>query len=109
MAWCRAAERTGESRAELLGEIATSLYHDDSVRKRAVRELALVDDAFGRAALETVLVESTGNADLRRAAAQSLLAVAGKDACATLQRTLDNEADTNFQLFLADMVEKNCR
>ena len=61
------------------------------------------------AALEEVLRESTGNAYLRRLAAQTMVKVGDPETvCPILQRTFDNEADTNFQFFLRDVIEEHC-
>ena len=61
------------------------------------------------AALEEVLRESTGNAYLRRLSAQSMVKIGDFESiCPILQRTFDHEADTNFQLFLLNVIEENC-
>jgi hypothetical protein len=108
-AWNDAALRLSIDRAPLLGRIATDLLQDDAARHLAVRQLGTCNAPAAAQALDAVLVESTGNAYLRRLAAQSLAsnkAFAGR--CVTLRRVLERESDENFAVFLDDLVRKNC-
>jgi hypothetical protein len=108
-AWNEAALRAGIERSELLGAVAADLLQDDPARHLAVRQLGTCGDARAAQALEGVLVESTGNGYLRRLAAQSLSGDKRfTQACATLRRVLEREADENFAQFLDSLVRKNC-
>jgi HEAT repeat protein len=109
-AWCVAAEASGTPRTPLLAEVATDLYQLDEVRARAVEELGHESDPAAGHALHTVLIESTGNAYLRRKAAQSIARVLPREeACAVLEQVFTHEADLNFQRFLAAQIEELCR
>ena len=109
-AWDMAARSEEIERAPLLARVATDIYQKDNVRHRAVELLGSVDDPRAVRALEQVLVESTGNSFLRRQAAQALARQPDREeSCAIFSRVLEREVDANFQLFMADMLELNCR
>ena len=62
-----------------------------------------------RRALETVLIESSGNGYLRRKAAQSLrLSLPAETACTLFRTVFEREADINFAKFLGDMIAQLC-
>lgn len=107
-AWASSADP-----GSVLAEIATDLRQDDAARTVALTELARCVDgphaAAAKQALETVLIESTGNGYLRRKAAQSIRdSFPAQEACALLERVADLEADLNFGMFLADMLAESC-
>lgn len=109
-AWLAATEKLGQDPSALLAHVATDIHRDEALRHRAVRELGRFPGPVGRAALETVLVESTGNFYLRRLAAQSLRASLARDeACALLEYVASREADPGFLNFLGDMIDEHCR
>lgn len=109
LAYLEAASETGYDPVDDLCAIGTDLLFDDPVRMRAVKALRDYPDARGRDALHTVLVESTGNGNLRLYAMQSLLyAYPGEETCAKLLEVLAREADQNFALALTRAIESNC-
>jgi len=109
-AWNAAAVALGTDRAPLLCDLATDLKREQSVRHQATKLLGEVPGARSSQALELLLVESSGNQYIRRIAAQSLEStLAAEDLCALLRRVIEREADPNFQIFLDNMVQQNCR
>ncbi|MFT7487275.1 MAG: HEAT repeat protein, partial [Candidatus Paceibacteria bacterium] len=84
-------------------------YKDDAARHQAVKELGKHKTPHAHMALRQILVESTGNAYLRRKAAQAIKeSFPREEACAIFAEISTMEADNNFLLFLADMIEDNC-
>ncbi len=93
----------------ILADVATNIYKEDSARHLAVKELGNQDSKLARLALRQILVESTGNAYLRRKAAQAIRkSFAREEACEIFQLIATREADNNFLMFLGDMIEENC-
>jgi hypothetical protein len=108
--WIVACAGTGRSPVPELADVATNLQMEDAARHLATEELGRHPDPLGRKALETLLVESTGNGYIRRKAAQSLRAtLPAETACTLLSHVLENEADLNFSAFLQDMIAEVCR
>ncbi len=108
--WITACAKTGRSPVPELASVATNLHMEDAARHLATEELGRHRDPLGRKALETVLVESSGNGYIRRKAAQSLHAsLPAETACTMFRYVLEHEADLNFRAFLEDMVERFCR
>jgi len=108
-AWLRAVHSLGIDPTPSLARIATDLHQDDGSRHLAVRRLGERGSPAATHALEAILIESTGNAYLRRLAAQGLVrSLARADACAILRRVADREADPGFLEFLANLLEANC-
>lgn len=94
---------------QVLADVATNIYKEDSARHLAVKELGKQDSKLARLALRQILVESTGNAYLRRKAAQAIRnSFSREEACEIFQLISTREADNNFLMFLADMIEENC-
>jgi len=109
-AWIRAARTLEIDQADFLSTIAVDLQKDNSTRTLAVKTLGTIKSPIGRQALESVLVESTGNHYLRRKAAQSLLVTIPRDEfCALIRQVFSRESDQHFQQFLADVLEDNCQ
>jgi hypothetical protein len=107
--WLRACELSGASPLPALARLATDLQRDQATRHLAVRALADYPSKVTLSALEEVLRESTGNAYLRRLAAQTMIEVGEfETVCPILHDTFEHEADTNFQLFLEDVIETYC-
>jgi hypothetical protein len=106
-AWVTACERTGTSPVDMLADAATNLILDPPARYAAAEALGRYpDDALGREALKTCLVESTGDAYLRRKAAQAIRASFNtEEACALFSHILALEVDATFATFLADMQQ----
>jgi hypothetical protein len=97
----------------VLAEVATDLRQDDAARAAALEALKRCVSgpaaAASKQALETVLVESTGNGYLRRKAAQAIRdSFPAAEACALFERVASLEADLNFGMFLADMLAESC-
>ena len=87
-----------------------------ALAERRVHPVELLHEGErSRETMRTVLVESTGNAQLRRVAAQSLLAHRKVDAetdatfCTIMEEVMNKEADINFQHFLVNVIEEHCR
>jgi hypothetical protein len=99
----------------VLSAIAADLFAEQTARTMAVRKLGNYAGARSRETLRIVLVESTGNAYLRRAAAQTLVVQAKIDPktdaelCSFLEEVMNKESDLNFQSFLVRMIERHCR
>ena len=109
--WLNACETSGRSPVPMMSQVAMNFALGDMARYTAIQTLAdHGDDPLARAALEAALVESSGDAILRRYAAQSIAAgYSREEACAILKRVLERESDPNFARFLDDMVQQNCR
>lgn len=109
-AWIVAKEKLGEDPVSLVAMVATDLQRPQDVRHLATRALGRHDTPFSRQALETLLVESSGNGYIRRIALQSLLAILPRpDFCELAKRIQSNEADTEFILVLQSALDANCR
>ncbi len=99
----------------LLSIVAADLYEDQTGRVMAVRALGRAAGVRSRETRRTVVVESAGNAQLRRGAAQSLLEQCKVDPeteaafCSIMEEIMNKEADLNFQHFLVDVIEEHCR
>jgi hypothetical protein len=107
--WMRACELLDVVPLPELAHLATDLQRDQATRHLAVRSLGSYPSKITQAALVEVLRESTGNAYLRRLAAQTLVKVGEfETVCPILQRTFDHEADVNFQLFLESVIQEHC-
>lgn len=108
-AWLTAVRSTGADPGRLLTFLATDQQRGHATRHLAIRALGDFPGRVTIAALEEVLMESSGNAYMRRLAAQSIVKVgASEEVCPILQRVYDREADLNFQLFLHAVIEENC-
>ena len=104
-AWVTACESLGKSPVDMLADVATNLVLDPPARYAAAEALGhYPDDALGREALKVCLVESSGDAYLRRKAAQAIRASFNtEEACALFSYILAREVDATFATFLADM------
>jgi len=93
----------------IVADVATNIFKDDAARHLAVKELGKHDSRLAQMALRQILVESTGNAYLRRKAAQAIRnSFAREEACAIFAEVSLMEADNSFLEFLGDMIEENC-
>ena len=105
----------GKEAQLVLSAYASDLFLDQTGRVMAIKALANYPGAHTRETLRTVLVESTGNGYIRRLSAKSLVNLAEVDPetdavlCDILIEILNKETDTNFQLNLANLVEKHCK
>jgi len=107
-AYLTASAALDEDPVPVLADVATSLLHPDSARNMSVKALAQHPSGLGQSALEAVLVESTGNAYIRRLAAQALWQSTPESSCATFERVASLEADLKFLAFLANMIDSHC-
>ena len=113
--YATAARLAGIDPVDTLSTISADLFSEQTARLMAVKEIAKYPGVRARETLRIVLVESTGNAYLRRAAAQALVAHAKVDSdtdaqlCGILDEVMNKESDINFQTFLVSMIEKYCR
>lgn len=93
----------------MLVDVATNIFKEQAARHQAVKRLGDHKTRLSQQALRAILVESTGNAYLRRKAAQSIRKVFPREeACAIFHEISQLEADLNFKLFVADMIRDNC-
>jgi hypothetical protein len=107
--WVIACESLEISPVPVLVDNATNISKDETSRHYSVKQLGKHVDPLGRQALELVLVESTGNGYIRRMAAQSLRkTLPAEDACALFKRVAGLEAETNFLIFLLDVIAETC-
>lgn len=108
-AYVLAADTVGHSPVPVLCDVATNIYHEDAARHAACEELGKHPTQQGAKALEAILIESGGNAYIRRRAAQGLReALPRESACAIFERVVSLEVDQHMAEFLADMIEDNC-
>lgn len=107
--WVTACEALDISPVPVLVDNATNITKDATSRHFAVKQLGKHVDPLGRQALELVLIESTGNGYIRRMAAQSLRkTLPAEDACALFKIVADRESETNFLVFLLDVIAETC-
>jgi hypothetical protein len=110
MGYVAACDRLDLSPVDVLSDVATNLFMEESARHMAVRELGEHDEPLAQKALLAILTESTGNAYMRRRAVQGLVKLMPREeACSLFAQIADREADLNFARFLADVLDKNCR
>lgn len=109
--WINACKKTGQSPVPMLAQVATNMRLDPTARWQAakrMREFSL--EPIGQRALESCLVESSGDGYLRRMSAQSLRdLLPSESACALFAEVARRESDINFRAFLLDMMQRNCR
>jgi HEAT repeat protein len=109
-AWITAMEELGRDPVPFLVLVATDLQRPMDVRHLATKSLGRHRSEQGRQALETLLVESTGNGYIRVLALQSLReTLPTADFCALARRIQEREADPMFIDLLQDALDKNCR
>lgn len=109
-AWILAMERLGRDPVPFLCLVATDLQRPQEVRHLATRALGSHPSPQGRQALESLLVESSGNGYIRTLALQSLRATLPKEAfCELAHRVQENEADLQFVQVLQSAIDGNCR
>jgi hypothetical protein len=103
---CRA---TGHDPVPALADVATNIMKQPASRYFAVEELGNHPGQMSWNVLRTILVESTGDAYLRRKAAQAIRESAPSEtACELFREVLSKEAEQNFAIFMLDMIEDNC-
>lgn len=106
-AWLDAATRLEVDPSATLAAVATDLRAENPARHLAVMSLGERPSDLGRNTLRQVMLESTGNAYLRRKAAQAIRdSYANADAIALFEEVADLEADANFLLFLRDVIHE---
>lgn len=108
-AYVLGCDGTGQDPVPILADVATNIHKDDAARHQAVQELGKHKTRLSQQALRSILVESTGNAYMRRKAAQSIRNIFPREeACAIFELIASREADMHFLKFLGDMIEDNC-
>jgi hypothetical protein len=106
-AWLEAAKRLEVDPSATLAAVATDLRAENPARHLAVSALGARPSELGRNTLRQVMLESTGNAYLRRKAAQAIRdSYPSANAIALFEEVADLEADTNFLLFLQDVIHE---
>jgi hypothetical protein len=109
-AWIEAEEKLRLDPVPLLALITTDINRPQDMRHLATRTLGRFPSPLGRQALETVLVESTGNGYIRRLAVQALQESLPKEEfCPLVKRIQDNEADPSVIDFLESMLVLHCK
>lgn len=109
-AWLQASVTLGQDPVPLLALVATDLQRPQEVRHLATKALGSHPSPLGRQALETLLVESSGNGYIRRLALQALRESSDPTAyCETIRRVQANEADPDFIAFLQSALDERCR
>jgi len=108
--WIEAMDTLGRDKSEVLSNVVVDFHQPQEVRHHAAVELGKQANPRGRKALETVVVESTGNHYLRRKALQALRDTVPKEEfCPYLNELARNEVDNQFQVFLGSMIDTVCR
>jgi len=109
-AWLEAAHTLEYDPVPLLALIVTDIGRQQDIRHLATRSLGSHPTPLGRQALETVLVESSGNGYIRRLALQALQeSLAKEEFCAEALRVQQNESDPAFIDFIESMLVTHCR
>lgn len=109
-AWIQASEKLALDPVPLLSFIATDLQRPQEVRHLATEALGRHPSPQGRQALETLLVESSGNGYIRRKALQALRASLPTQAfCELAKNVQSREADPDFIVFIQSALDKDCR
>ena len=109
-AWLAANKKLELDPTPLLALVATDLHRPQDVRHLATRALGLRDSPLARQALQTLLVESSGNGYIRRLALQSLRDILPKEEfCALAKSIQDKEADPQMIDVLEKHLEASCR
>ena len=109
--WVNACIELGESPIPMLADVATNLLIMPNARYRAAKRMReFPNEIIGQRALETCLVESTGDHYLRIMAAQSLIELLPREsACEMFRMTLARETTLEFRAYLENTIQKNCR
>ncbi len=108
-AYIIACEKSGHDPVPALADVATNIFKQPASRYFAAQELGNHPGKRSWNALREILVESTGDAYLRRKAAQAIRkSTPTEQACELFEEVLQNEADENFAAFMLDLVEDSC-
>ncbi|MCB9906485.1 MAG: hypothetical protein H6830_02115 [Planctomycetes bacterium] len=109
--WVNASIAKGVSPVPMLADVATNLLMMPNSRYRAAKRMReFPNEIVGQRALETCLIESTGDNYLRIMAAQSLVKLLPREtACTLFEETLAREASVQMAHFLTNMIQENCR
>ena len=107
--YAEAARATGTDPTLMLADVATNIWMEDAARHFAVEELGHYPGEYTTSVLRALLVESSGNAYIRRKAAQSLRrSLPAETACEIFRQVADAESDGNMLAFLLDMIRDTC-
>jgi hypothetical protein len=109
-AWMTAYEKLELDPIPVLCAVATDLRRAQEVRHLATRALGRHDGPQSRQALQSLMVESSGNAYIRRLATQSLRQLLPQaEFCKIIETVQSHEADPEFIYFLESTRESACR
>ncbi|MAF65174.1 MAG: hypothetical protein CMJ84_05905 [Planctomycetes bacterium] len=102
-----ACQGSNTSPVDALVDVATNIFKQDAARHYAAQALGdFGHEPLAVKALETLLIESTGNTYLRIKAAQSLRKILpAEQACTLFGSVAEREAGVNFLKFLNNMLE----
>ncbi len=108
--WIEACEAVGQSPVEMCADVATNLWREPMARYIAASELGNhTANPIARRALETCLIESTGDGMLRIKAAQAIGAGYPRElACGLFEDVLEREVSMHMQDFLTSMISHYC-
>jgi len=108
--WLEACERTNTSPVDMCADVATNLWMQPYARYVALTELGKhTSHPLARHALETCLIESSGDGLLRQKAAQAIRdGYPREQGCALLEDVLVKEASSMMRQFLTDMIAASC-
>lgn len=109
-AWLEACERTNTSPVDMCADVATNMWMQPYARYVALTELGKhTSHPLARHALETCLIESSGDGMLRQKAAQAIRdGYPREQGCALFEDVLAKEASSMMRSFLTDMIAAHC-
>jgi hypothetical protein len=109
--WVNACKATGTSPIPMLADVATNLRMMPNARYLAAKRMReFPNEILGQRALETCLIESSGDNYLRIMAAQSLVELLPREsACELFLEVLSKEASIQMAHFFENLIQKNCR
>lgn len=108
--WLEACARTNTSPVEMCADVATNMWMQPYARYVALTELGRhASHPLARHALETCLIESSGDGMLRQKAAQAIRDGYPRErGCALFEDVLAKEVSAMMRQFLTDMIAANC-
>jgi hypothetical protein len=109
--WISACVTKGISPVPILADVATNLRMMPNARYRAAKRMReFPNELIGQRALETCLIESSGDNYLRIMAAQSLAELLPREsACEMFREVLSKEASIQMARFFENLIQENCR
>ena len=109
--WVNASKAKGISPVPLLADVATNLRMMPNARYLAAKRIReFPNEILGQRALETCLIESSGDNYLRIMAAQSLVELLPREsACELFREVLSKETSIQMAQFFESLIQTNCR